>query len=70
MSAWSVALVRALADGPLVYHRLLERLDGISPRELVLTLRTLEGSGLVEQRMERAYGLTSAGRGLLPVLDS
>jgi DNA-binding HxlR family transcriptional regulator len=49
MSAWSVALVRAVADGPLVYHSLLSRLDGISPRVL--------------------DGLTSAGRGLLPVLD-
>lgn len=60
----SDALVRALADGPLRYDSLLARLD-VSPRDLVLTLRSLEGSGLVERRMERAYGLTSAGRGLL-----
>lgn len=25
---WSVALIRALADGPLRYNRLLERVEG------------------------------------------
>ena len=59
----SAALVQALADGPLRYDRLLARLD-VSPRVLVLTLRALQGSGLVEQRVE-SYALTAAGRGLL-----
>jgi DNA-binding HxlR family transcriptional regulator len=59
----SVALVHALADGPQRYDSLLARLD-VSPRALVLALRALQGSGLVEQRVE-SYALTSAGRGLL-----
>jgi DNA-binding HxlR family transcriptional regulator len=70
---WSVALIRALADGPLRYNRLLERVDGISPRMLTVTLRSLEEDGLVERRVEASaipYGLTRAGRELLPVLDA
>ena len=69
MSAWGVAVVRALADGPLVSGRLLQRLDGIDARMLVLTLLSLEDRGLVERRAERAFALTAAGRGLLPALD-
>ena len=58
-------LLRALADGPMRSDSLLQRLYGIDQRLLVLTLRSLEGRGLVERRTERVYGLTSAGRGLL-----
>jgi DNA-binding HxlR family transcriptional regulator len=61
----TVTLLRALADGPMRSDSLLRRFDGIDFGLLVLTLRSLEGRGLVERRMERVYGLTSAGRGLL-----
>ena len=57
-------LLRALADGPMRADGLLRRLDVDLPR-LVLTLRSLEGRGLVERRTEREYRLTAAGRGLL-----
>jgi DNA-binding HxlR family transcriptional regulator len=70
---WSAAIVRALAAGPLRYNRLLERIDGVSPRMLTLTLRALEDSGLVKRRQQGralAYELSVAGRELLPVLDA
>lgn len=40
---------------------------------LTVTLRSLEEDGLVERRVESSavpYGLTRAGRELLPVLDA
>ncbi len=64
----TVTLLRALADGPMRSDSLLRRFDGIDLAQLVLTLRSLEGRGLVERRMERVYGLTAAGRGLLRAL--
>jgi DNA-binding HxlR family transcriptional regulator len=70
---WSAAIIRALAGGPLRYNRLLERVDGISPRMLTVTLRTLEDAGLVERRQQGRtlpYALSPAGRELLPVLDA
>ncbi len=53
----TVTLLRALADGPMRSDSLLRRFDGIDLGLLVLTLRSLEGRGLVERRMERVYGL-------------
>jgi DNA-binding HxlR family transcriptional regulator len=70
---WSGAIIAALAAGPLRYNRLLERVEGISPRMLTLTLRSLEDAGLVERRQQGAalpYELSVAGRELLPVLDA
>jgi DNA-binding HxlR family transcriptional regulator len=70
---WSAAIIVALAAGPLRYNRLLERIDGMSPRMLTLTLRSLEEAGLVERRQQGAalpYTLSVAGRELLPVLDA
>ena len=58
-------LLRALADGPMRADGLLRRLYGIDLPQLVLALRSLEGRGLVERRIEREYRLTAAGRGLL-----
>jgi DNA-binding HxlR family transcriptional regulator len=70
---WSAAIVRALAAGPLRYNRLLERIEGVSPRMLTMTLRGLEEAGVVERREQGralAYTLSAAGRELLPVLDA
>jgi DNA-binding HxlR family transcriptional regulator len=58
------ALLRALEYGPMRSDGLVRRLDIDLPR-LVLALRSLEGRGLVERRVEREYRLTAAGRGLL-----
>jgi DNA-binding HxlR family transcriptional regulator len=58
------ALLRALEYGPMRSDLLLRRLDIDLPR-LVMALRSLEGRGLVERRIEREYRLTAAGRGLL-----
>jgi DNA-binding HxlR family transcriptional regulator len=46
---WSVPVLLALAEGPLRYNRLLERLDGVSRRMLTATLDPLVADGLVER---------------------
>jgi DNA-binding HxlR family transcriptional regulator len=71
---WSVPVLLALADGPLRYNRLLERLDGVSRRMLTATLLGLAADGLIERRVlsevprRVEYRLSPAGDGLVPVL--
>ena len=60
----TAALLRALEYGPMRSDGLVRRLD-IDLPQIVLSLRSLEGRGLVERRVEREYRLTAAGRGLL-----
>ena len=71
---WTVLIVGALADGPLRFKAIGERVDGISYRMLTQTLRTLERDGLVTRtqypeippRVE--YELTASGRELVAPL--
>jgi DNA-binding HxlR family transcriptional regulator len=69
---WTVPVVLALADGPLRYNRLLERLDGVSRRMLTATLGGLVADGLVEREPLRPgrveYRLSTAGEAVAPVL--
>ncbi len=73
---WTVLIVGALADGPLRFTEVRERVDGISYRMLTQTLRTLERDGLVTRtqyaevppRVE--YELTDTGRELVAPLQA
>jgi DNA-binding HxlR family transcriptional regulator len=47
---WSLwALSELAADGPLRFSRLLERVEGVSQKSLIATLRGLERDGLVRR---------------------
>ncbi|NSC25597.1 helix-turn-helix transcriptional regulator [Streptomyces albus subsp. chlorinus] len=67
---WTVLVITALADGPLRFTALHERIAGISQRMLSQTLRSLTRDGLVTRtayaevppRVE--YALTPLGRSL------
>ncbi|WP_382304306.1 winged helix-turn-helix transcriptional regulator [Herbiconiux sp. UC225_62] len=72
---WSMRVIKALADGPLRFTRLMACVEGISHRMLTRTLRTLERDGLVSRqsyaesppRVE--YSLTELGETVLePVM--
>ncbi|KUJ69614.1 HxlR family transcriptional regulator [Streptomyces albus subsp. albus] len=67
---WTVLVVTTLADGPLRFKTLHERIAGVSQRMLSQTLRSLTRDGLVTRtayaevppRVE--YALTPLGRSL------
>lgn len=73
--AWTLLLVRDLADGPRRF-KALETSTGISPRVLTDRLRTMAEQGLVTRCMfpeippRVEYTLTEKGRAILPVLDA
>ena len=52
---WSMPVVHALAEGPLRFSELRDRLEGISPRALTLALKELEAAGVVERRVTNDY---------------
>ena len=49
-SSWGVLILIALRDGTLRFSELRRRVTGVSERMLALTLRWLEGDGLVVRR--------------------
>ena len=55
LKKWSMPVVHALANGPLRFSELRDRLDGISPRALTLALKELEAAGVVERRVTNDY---------------
>jgi DNA-binding HxlR family transcriptional regulator len=63
---WKLHILRALLlTGAQRYNRLLDLIDGISPKELTRNLRELEAAGLVEGHSidgYSAYALTALGR--------
>jgi DNA-binding HxlR family transcriptional regulator len=67
---WSMAVIRALEDGPVRFTALMTLVEGISHRMLTRTLRSLERDGLVSRtsypesppRVE--YELTTLGETL------
>lgn len=70
VSKWGMLVIVALAERPYRYSALRRRVGGVSERMLALTLRTLEGDGLlartdfgeVPPRVE--YALTPLGASL------
>jgi DNA-binding HxlR family transcriptional regulator len=52
---WSMPVVHSLANEPLRFSELRERLEGISPRALTLALKELEAAGVLERRVTDDY---------------
>jgi DNA-binding HxlR family transcriptional regulator len=75
LKKWSMPVVFALADGPLRFSELRDRLEGVSPRALTLALKDLETAGLVDRRVTddyppaTIYRLTTDARALAPLLS-
>ena len=73
---WTVFVVNALADGPRRFTELKAHIQGITPKVLTETLRSLEADGLISRsehdenppRVE--YALTPLGRSLIGPLDT
>ncbi|AUG76325.1 HxlR family transcriptional regulator [Kitasatospora sp. MMS16-BH015] len=67
---WSVLVMAMLGSGPLRYSELRRAIEGISPRMLTLTLRSLERDGLVTRTVTPTtpprvdYALTPVGQTL------
>ena len=74
LKKWSMPVVFALANRPLRFSELRDRLEGISPRALTLALKDLEAAGLVDRRVTddyppaTVYSLAGAGRPLARLL--
>lgn len=70
VSKWGMLVMMALSERPYRYAELRRRVGGVSERMLALTLRTLEGDGLVARHDFREvpprveYSLTALGRSL------
>lgn len=68
---WTVFVVNALEHGPLRFTALVAKIQGVTPKVLTETLRTMEEDGLLarvdyaEQPPRVEYGLTDLGRSLL-----
>ena len=72
---WSLVIIRDLLVGKRTFGELLASREAITTSVLTDRLGQLEAAGLIrrrayQQRPERfEYGLTPAGRGLLPLLQ-
>ncbi|WP_043616993.1 winged helix-turn-helix transcriptional regulator [Nonomuraea candida] len=64
---WGVLVLVALKDGPLRFHRLRDRIEGISEKMLSQNLRVLGRDGLLDRFVEPStppqvtYSLTPLG---------
>lgn len=71
---WTVMVVGALANGPMRFNAIMRVIDGVSHRMLTITLRSLEGDGLVKRTAwatippKVEYELTELGRSLIEPL--
>lgn len=71
---WTVFIVNALEDGPMRFTGLVARIQGVTPKVLAETLRSMEDDGLVartefdEHPPRVEYQLTELGRSLLEPL--
>jgi DNA-binding HxlR family transcriptional regulator len=68
---WTVFVINALEGGPMRFTALVARIQGVTPKVLTETLRSLEEDGLVtrtrfdENPPRVEYELTELGRSLL-----
>lgn len=65
--AWSLLVLMELGKGPCRFNALTRVIEGISPRMLTVTLRSLERDGYVTIAAA-GYGLTPLGQSLLSTL--
>ena len=67
---WTLLVVSQLAQGPMRTAEIRRRVDGVSEKMLIQTLRKLEGFGLISRRSypevppRVEYRLTPLGRSL------
>ena len=72
---WSLHVVHLLGTGTKRFGELHKTIDGITPRMLTVTLRTLERDGLVTRKVfavvppKVEYSLTRMGETLLEAVD-
>jgi DNA-binding HxlR family transcriptional regulator len=71
---WTLLIVRELLNGDYRFGELLHGVPLMSRSLLAQRLKALEDAGLIERRERaggagHAYGLTTAGQGLRPVVD-
>ncbi|MDH3581631.1 MAG: helix-turn-helix transcriptional regulator [Hyphomicrobiales bacterium] len=72
---WSLVIIRDLLTGKQRFNEFAASPENIPTNLLASRLRRLEEQGLIEKEpyqkrpLRYAYGLTPAGRGLLPVLQ-
>src|ERR1700683_2351668 len=68
---WSVFVISALGSGTKRFSELRREIEGITPRMLTVTLRTLERDGLISRKVYAVvpprveYTLTQMGETLL-----
>ena len=73
---WTLLIVHALAKGPLRTGELRRRIDGISEKMLIQSLRSLQDHALVERRSYAEvpprvdYRLTEVGLTLTPIVKT
>lgn len=67
---WILLIVRELLEGPRRYNELLHGLPGIATNLLAERLRELAQAGVLEQRVNNTYALTTWGEGLRDVIHS
>ena len=72
---WTGVVLGALSGGPVGFRALSRSVEGISDSMLSDRLRALTSAGLVTRTVDEGpplsvdYGLTDAGRALLPALE-
>jgi DNA-binding HxlR family transcriptional regulator len=71
---WAVLIIREMFRGTTQFNRLLENIEGITPKVLTERLRELEKLGIIKRRIvseypiKVEYGLTELGKEFEPVL--
>lgn len=74
--AWTLSIVRVLAEATQRFNELQRNLGNISPTTLTDRLKKLEGYGLIAQekhtvdQLSVIYSLTEKGKKMLPVLQA
>lgn len=72
---WGILVLTSLTEGPLRFHQLRARIDGVSDKMLTQTLRTFAADGLVERTVvptsppSVTYELTPLGADAARELD-
>ncbi|MEM9073310.1 MAG: helix-turn-helix domain-containing protein [Myxococcota bacterium] len=69
---WKLYIIRVLlVEGPLRFNRLLEAIEGISPKVLTQNLRELEQAGVIQHEAPQApYAVTGSGQRLMGPLHA